>query len=145
MADFFKRTKELERKIGKGTLAGIFAVDGGPRTEPLEVGFWKSGPNAGVHMENFTTPGTGPHAVQNSLEATWERSLEDIAKTLLNEGPREGMKRHLGSMDREFKDRAPRVTGEYADSTARFVTDDGVPIFIEYGNHYGEDSEAGGS
>src|SRR5215218_11167391 len=125
--------------VGDGHLTGTFAVDGGARTVPLEVGYWKTGPNAGVHMQNFTTAGTGPHAAQNSLENTYHESLEDIAVTTLTEGPQEGMKRHVERVDREFKERAPRVTGEYADSTARIVTDDGVPIHERYGTHYGEE------
>ena len=138
MADFFAETEKLAKQIGDGTLSGIFAVDGGARSVPLEVGYWRSGPNAGVRMKNFTTPGTGPNAVQNSLEATYERSLEDIAKTTLPRS-QEGMKRHTERMQEAFEMRAPRVTGEYSQSTARFVVDDGVPIHEEFGSHYGED------
>lgn len=137
MADFFSQTKKLESLIGNGKLAGVFSVDGGARSVPLEVGYWKTGPNAGVHMRNFTTPGTGPHAVQNSLEVTHEASLEDIAKSTLTEGPRPGMKRHLDRMQGAFEERAPRVTGQYSQSTGRFVIDDGVPISEEYGESYG--------
>lgn len=137
--DFFTRTKELEKLVGGGLLVGTFAVNGGARTIPLEVGFWRSGPNARVRMEDFTTPGTGPHAVQKSLETTYRSSLEDIARTTLESGPQEGMKRHVERMDSEFKKRAPRVTGEYADSTARIVTDNGVPIHEQFGAHYGEE------
>lgn len=138
MADFFSRTEELKRIVGKGHLVGIFAVDGGPRSVPLEVGFWRSGPLAGVHIQNWTTPGTGANAVQNSLEASYQASLEDIAKTLLAEGPQEGMIRHTERMKREFMPRAPRVTGEYADSSARFVTDDGQLIYERFDEHYGQ-------
>lgn len=137
--DFLRKTKELEKLVGDGNLVGTFAVNGGARTIPLEVGYWKTGPLAGVHMEHFTTPGTGPHAVQNSLEATYRLSLEDIARTTLVQGPQEGMKRHVERMDAEFKKRAPRVTGEYADSTARIVTDNGMPIHEQFGAHYGEE------
>lgn len=139
MADFFARTDALAQMVGDGNLQGIFTVDGGARTVPLEVGGWKTGPNAGKTMQNFTTPGTGPHAVQNSLEATHEMSLQDMAKTTLVSGPREGMERHVERMQGEFERRAPRVTGEYSQSTARFVIDDGQPVYERYGSRYGED------
>ena len=139
MADFFKRTEELKRMVGDGHLIGTFAVDGGPRTVPLESGFWRTGPLAGVHIQNWTTPGTGAHAVQNSMEASYHISLEDIAKTTLESGPQEAMIRHTERMKGEFTQRAPRVTGEYADSSARFVTDDGQPIHERFDVHYGQD------
>lgn len=139
MADFFSRTEELAHLVGDGNLSGIFAVDGGERTVPLEVGYWKSGPNAGVRMRDFTTPGTGPHAAQNSLEATYHTSLEDIAKTTLKTGPQGGMERHVEDMQREFEGRAPRVTGQYSQSTGRFVLDNGIPVYERYGASYGED------
>ncbi len=140
MAKSFEQgAAELAQMVGDGSVVGTFAVDGGPRTIPLESGFWRTGPLAGVRMQDFTTPGTGPHAVQTSLESAYETSLQDIAKTTLVTGPQEGMKRHVENMDAEFKRRAPRVTGEYADSTARFVTDNGQPIHERYGAHYGEE------
>jgi len=145
LPDFFKETLELKRKVGKGHLTGTFAVDGGARSVPLELGFWRSGPNDGARMENWTTEGTGPHAAQKSLQDTHEISLEDIAKTLLAEGPQEGMKRHVERVDAKFKELAPRVTGQYADSTARVVEDDGVPIHEEYGAYWEQDPSGSGA
>ena len=142
MADFFTRTQALADMVGDGHLVGTFAVDGGKRTKPLEVGYWTSGPLAGVRMQDFTTPGTGPHAAQHSFEAVYERSLEDIARTTLEEGPKAGMARHVERVNDGFKRRAPRVTGQYSESTARIVTDDGVPVHQEYGASYGEDPGA---
>lgn len=140
MAKSFEQgASELAALVGNGSLSGIFAVDGGARTIPLEVGGWKTGPNAGVKMRNFTTPDTGPHATQNSLEATHNLSLEDIAKTTLASGPQEGMERHVERMQGEFERRAPKLTGEYRQSTARFVIDDGQPVYERYGSHYGDD------
>jgi hypothetical protein len=133
--DFLSKTNELAAMVGDGDLVGTFMVNGGERTVPLEVGYWKTGPLAGVRMEDFTTPGTGPHAVQNSLEATWANSLADIARTTLTEGPQEGMKRHVERMDAQFK----RVTGDYANSTARVVTDNGVPVHEKFGAHFGKE------
>lgn len=145
MADFFTRIGELEQMVGSGSLQGIFGVDGGARTVPLEVGGWKTGPNAGVQMHNFTSPGTGPHAAQNSFEATWEASLEDIAKTTLESGPQEAMERHVERVNESFKKLAPRVTGEYAESTGRFVVDGGQPRYERRGTHYGHDPGEGPS
>jgi hypothetical protein len=137
--DFLARTEALKKLVGDGDLSAIFGVDGGERTVPLEVGGWKTGPNAGVRMENFTTPGTGPHAAQQAFEANYEATLEDAAKTLLVTGPQEAFKRHLERVDAQFKKRAPMVTGQYRDSTVRIVTDDGFPVYERRGAHYGEE------
>lgn len=141
MADFFARTEELAALVGEGDLEGIFGVDGGERTVPLEVGGWldfmgRYGPK---EMEHFTTPGTGPHAAQNALEETHGVSLEDIAASTLTEGPEPAMERHVERVDEEFKRRAPRVTGEYADSTRRVVIDDGRPVYEREGEFYGRE------
>ena len=122
---FSARTEQLAEMVGKGNLVGLFAVDGGARTVPLEVGGWKTGPNAGVQIENWTTPGTGPHAAQHSFEATYERSLEDIAKTTLEAGPQGAMERHVERVQGEFEEKAPMRDGSYRQSTARVVTDNG--------------------
>lgn len=139
MSDFFKETEKLSAMVGKGSLQGIFAVDGGARTVPLEVGFWQNhmGRNGRVEIRNWTDG--GPHAAQNSLEATYHVSLEDIAKTALQSGPQEGMKRAVERMNDEFQRRAPKRTGQYRQSTARFVIDGGQPIHEEYGASYGQD------
>lgn len=144
MADnsFFARTKELEKMVGDGDLVGTFSVDGGARTTPLELGFWQSGPLEGVHIQNWTTGGTGPHAAQNSFEAVYEMSLEDIAKTTLESGPQDAMARHVENVNDEFQKRAPKDTGQYRDSTGRVVTDRGVPIHERFGEHYGEEPSA---
>lgn len=142
MADFFSRSKELANMVGSGSLAGIFAVDGGGRTVPLEVGYWRNhmGRNGRVDIRNYHDG--GPHAAQNSLEATYETSLKDIAKTTLQTGPQEAMKRHVERVNGEFQTRAPKRTGQYRNSTARFVTDDGQPIYERIGGSYGQDPGA---
>ena len=143
MADsFLARSEVLANMVGDGNLTGVFAVDGGARTVPLEVGYSQSGPLAGVRMKHFTTPGTGPHAAANALANTHAISLEDIAKTILEEGSQPGMERAVERIDTEFKRTAPRVTGDYADSTARFVIDNGQLVSENYGTHYGEDPGA---
>ena len=142
MADFFTETERLAKKVGEGTLSSIFAVDGGERTVPLEVGYWKTGPNAGVQIRHWTTEGTGPHAAQNSLEQTYEIGLKDIAKTALIEGPAAGMERHVERVNGRFGEIAPKENGQYRESTARFVIDNGVPVHEEYGAFYGEDPGA---
>jgi len=143
MAKSFEQgAAELAALVGDGHLSGVFAVDGGGRTVPLEVGYWRNhmGRNGYVEIRNYHDG--GPHAAQNSLEATYEASLEDIAKTMLVEGPQEGMKRHVERVDAEFKVRAPKRTGQYSESTARFVIDDGAPVHEEYGASYGQDPGA---
>ncbi len=137
--DFFKKTEQLAKMVGSGSLVGTFAVNGGGRTVPLEVGYWKNhmGRNGYVEIRNYTDG--GPHAVGGSLEATYVRSLEDIAKTTLETGPQEAMTRHVEGMKGEFQKRAPRVTGSYHESTARIVTDNGQPIHEEFDAHYGEE------
>jgi hypothetical protein len=140
--DFFAKTEALAKKIGDGTLSGVFAVDGGPRSVPLEVGGWKSGPNAGVQIRDWTTEGTGPHAAQNSLEQTYQASYEDIAKTALTQGTRAGMERAVERINDRFKEIAPKDTGQYRESTARFVIDDTAPVYERYGSSYGDDPDA---
>lgn len=136
--DFFARTEELAQMVGKGSLAGIFAVDGGARTESLEVGTWRTGPNAGVRIRNWSG-GDNPHAILKSFTETYELSLADIAKTTLESGPQEAMQRHVENVNKKFKDKAPEVTGSYKDSTARIVEDNGIRIHEEYGGHWGQD------
>jgi len=139
MADFFAETEKLAKMVGDGNLEGIFAVDGGERTVPLEVGYWKSGPNAGVRMRDWTTEGTGPHAAQNSLEQTYEISLADIAKTTLATGPQEGMERHVERVNARFQEIAPKDTGQYRESTRRVVLDNGTLVYDQQGASYGEE------
>jgi hypothetical protein len=138
-ASFEQGASELAAMVGNGNLSGVFAVDGGGRTVPLEVGHWRNhmGRNDRVEIRNYHDG--GPRAVQNSLENTYTTSLEDIAKTTLVSGPQEGMERHVERMDKEFKVRAPKRTGQYADSTARFVIDNGQPVYERYGTHYGDE------
>jgi hypothetical protein len=139
--DFLARTKELEKMVGDGDLVGTFAVNGGERTVPLEVGYWKDfmGTGKGKKIENYTKG--GPYAIQRSLTATFKGSLDDIAKTTLEEGPQEAMTRHVEGMKGEFQKRAPRVTGSYHESTARIVTDNGAPIHEQFDAHYGEEPD----
>lgn len=139
MADFFARTKELEKLVGDGSLVGTFVVNGGGRTIPLEVGYWKEfmGNQGFKKIRNYNDG--GPHAVQKSLDETWAGSLEDIAKGTLVQGPQEGMRRHVGRMREEFQKKAPIRTGSYRDSYAEVVTDNGMPIHEIFGAHYGEE------
>jgi accessory colonization factor AcfC len=130
---------ELEALVGDGELVGTFLVDGGGRTVPLETGFWRNhaGRNGRVGIRAYNDG--GPHAAQNSLEASYEDSLRDVAETVLKTGPQGGMERHVERVDAGFKGRAPRRTGSYRDSTGRVVTDDGVPVYERFGEHYGEE------
>lgn len=139
MANFLERTAELSRMVGDGHLVGTLMVKGGGRTVPLEVGYWLNhmGQNGYVEINDYHDG--GPHAAENSLEVTYEGTLVDIAATALKTGPQEAMVRHVEAVNRQFSVRAPRRTGSYRDSTARFVTDNGAPIHERYGSHYGEE------
>lgn len=142
MADFFAGTEALAKMVGNGRLTGEFRVAGGGRTIPLEVGFWRNhmGRNGFVEIHNYHDG--GPHAAQNSLEETYQTSLEDIAKTVLTEGPQGGMVRHVEKVNAEFQVRAPRRAGSYRDSTGRFVIDNGQPVYERLGSHYGQEPSA---
>lgn len=139
--DFFARTEELAEMVGDEDLVGTFAVDGGGRTVPLEAGYWRNhmGRNGRVDIRNYNDG--QPHAAQNSLEASYRESLGDIAATILKTGPREGMERHVERVNNEFGTRAPRRTGSYRESTGRFVTDNGSPVFERFGEYYGEEPD----
>lgn len=145
-ADFLTRTEALAKMVGDGGLVAFFGVDGGERTVPLEVGGWKTGPNAGVKIENWTTPGTGPHAAQHAFEANYEATLQDVAKTVLITGPQEAFERHLERVQGAFVERAPMgpsdQRGSYRNSTARIVKDNGVPVYERRGEHYGKEPSA---
>jgi hypothetical protein len=139
VADFFRQTEKLAKMVGDGNLTGTFVVNGGGRTVPLETGFWRNhmGRNGHVNIRSYNEG--GPHAAQNSLEATYQSSLEDIAKTTLETGPQGAMKRHVERVNDEFQTRAPKRSGQYRDSTARFVVDDGQPIHEAFGGSYGQE------
>jgi hypothetical protein len=136
---FDQGTKELEALVGKGDLTATFTVAAGGRTVPLEAGYWRNhmGRNGRVEIRNWSQG--GPHATQNALEESYRDSLGDVAATVLETGPQEGMERHLDRMQEEFERRAPRVTGSLHDSTGRVVTDDGQPIHAEFGEDYGQE------
>lgn len=134
---FSRRIRELEHLVGDGHLTGTFLVNGGGRTIPLEVGYWRNhmGRNGRVVINNWSG-GENPHAIQNSFEESYEISLEDIAKTTLEHGPQEAMVRHVDRVDDLFKQKAPEVTGSYKNSSAHVVTDGGIPIHEYYGQYY---------
>lgn len=140
--DFLTKTEELAKLVGEGNLSGILAVDGGERSIPLEVGYWRNfmGTEGFKKIENYHEG--GPHATQKALEETYIESLEDISKTLLIEGPDAGMKRHVSRARDRFRQNAPKRTGQYSESSAGFVVDNGVPIHEEYGESYGQDPHA---
>ena len=137
--DFFTETEKLAKKIGDGTISSILAVDGGERTIPLEAGYWQNfmGQYGYKRIENYNEG--GPHAVQRALDETYTPSLEDISKTVLIEGPEGGMVRHAGRARNRFRENAPKRTGQYSESSAGFVVDNGVLVHEEYGPSYGED------
>ena len=137
--DFQVGAEQLSELVGDGDLVGHFTVSAGGRTVPLEAGYWRNhaGGNGRVEIRNWTDG--GPHAVQNSLEATHRGSLQDAANAVLETGPQEAMERHTDRMQEEFERRAPRVTGSLHDSTGRVVTDDGQPVHERFGESYGEE------
>jgi len=139
VADFFAQTEKLAKMVGDGILEGVFVVDGGGRTVPLEVGYWRNhmGRNGRVEIRNYHDG--GPHAAQKSLEETYQPSLADIAKTTLKTGPQEAMERHVERVNERFKVNAPKRTGQYSESTRRVVLDDGMPVYDERGASYGEE------
>jgi hypothetical protein len=90
-------------------------------------------------MENWTTEGTVLRGVQHSFEAVWEQSLKDIGDTTLETGPQRAIKSHVERVNNVFQQIAPKDTGQYRESTARFVTDNGQLVYERYGESYGED------
>jgi hypothetical protein len=99
------------------------------------------GRNGHVDIRNYHDG--GPHAAQNSFEVTYDGTLKDIARTTLIEGPQDAMIRHVENVNDEFQVRAPKRTGSYRDSTGRVVTDDGSPIHMSFGGHYGQEPTNG--
>ena len=136
---FSTNMRRLGQKIGTGTIKGEFHVDGGERTVPLEVGYWRNhmGRNGHVPIRNYNDG--GPHAAQRSLEVAYERSMRDIADGLFEEGTVPPMIRHVERVNAAFQTLAPRRTGQYRESTLRIVRDKGRFAYHQRGASYGQE------
>lgn len=128
MASFQDGIAELERRVGHGDLVGSLAVDQ-PYAATQEVGYWKTGPLAGVIIRNH--PGGGQsHALGDSLLVNAERYLRRLSyEPFEPRGLVTAMIDNVEDLAAEYRDRAPRESGALSDSGHPTVTDDGETAY----------------
>jgi hypothetical protein len=128
MGTFGKRTRILGERVGHGPLVGNVSYGPDEIAVPQHEGTWASGPNAGVPIRRWTTPGTGPKYLEGPLLEEHPTYLGEIAATTLRTGPQEGMVEAAGDLGDASQRRIPKETGELADSRQVVVTDNGAVI-----------------
>lgn len=116
MATFDERMAELEQRVGGGRLVGRVSFAPAKIAVPQHRGTWFSGPNAGVMIRHWTTPGTGPGYLTDPLLENVERYLRDIAREFLTVGPRAPLERSMEDLLAHAERRIPRKTGVLAES-----------------------------
>lgn len=130
---FSEGLDELERRVGHGELTARVSFSPDTIAVPQSEGTWRTGPNAGVIIKNYTTPGTGPHYLDGPLLENHDRYFAQIAAELLDIGPQHGMIEAADDLLGEAQQRIPRKTGALADSGRSEVSDDGVTIHAKGG------------
>lgn len=110
MGDFDRKMRELEEQIGDGRIVGRVSFTPQKIAVPQHRGFWASGPNAGVRIRNYTTPGTGTEYVTGPLLENGERYFHEIARELLAVGARLPLQRAVDDLRLRALERVPRKT-----------------------------------
>lgn len=124
---FAARTRELEDMVGHGKLVGKVVVDQ-LYAAPNEVGYWKSGPLAGV--SNRPRHGGETHALRNSVIEFADVYMRSLAShTLEPEGLVDAMIDNTERMARHYFDKAPRETNALRLSTNPIVIDDRQEVY----------------
>lgn len=108
MGDFDLKMRELEERIGDGTLTGRVSFSPQKIAVPQHRGYWVTGPNAGVHIRHYTTPGTGTEYLSGPLLENGERYFRDIGRELFTIGPRAAMQRSVDDLREKALRRVPR-------------------------------------
>lgn len=124
---FAQRTRELEDMVGHGKLIGKNIVDQ-VYAAPNEVGYWKSGPLAGV--SNRPRHGGETHALRNSVVEFSETYMRSLASHAFEpEGLNDAMIDNVERMARHYYDKAPRETNALRLSTNPIVIDGHEEIY----------------
>lgn len=116
MTSFAEGTRRLQEKVGEGKIVGRVSFSPDKIAVPQHRGTWASGPLAGVKIEHWTTPGTGPDYLSGPLLENGERYFATIARHVLDSGPRVGMEEAARELLADAQRRIPRKTGELAES-----------------------------
>jgi hypothetical protein len=124
MGGFAEGTRRLQEKVGDGKIIGRVSFSPDKIAVPQERGTWFSGPNAGVLIRNYTTPGTGAHYMENSLLENAERYFAEIARDVIEQGARAPMERVTHDLLGEAQRRIPRKTGHLAESGEASVSEE---------------------
>lgn len=107
---FDERMRELEGRVGSGRITGRVAFTPEKIAVPQERGTWFTGPNAGVQIRNYTTPGTGSGYLIDPLIERGEGYFRSIAREILTLGARVPMERAVNDLRAEALRRVPRKT-----------------------------------
>jgi hypothetical protein len=119
LADFFTRIAELDDRVGHGDLTGTVIVD------QVYAQYQHEG-------LNFHHPRGGQALyLQRPLMSNFGRYLEDIAATILDEGPNPAMIRNVEDLAEEggVATRAPILYDNLRASGHPIVTSDGTVIY----------------
>lgn len=124
---FAERTRQLEHEVGKGRLTATVTVDQ-IYAAPLEIGYWKSGPLAGV--SNRPRHGGETHALRNSVVEFTDHYMRNLAGHALEPGGLvDAMIDNSEQIARHYFDKAPRETNALRLSANPVVTDDGIEVY----------------
>lgn len=127
MTSFEQGTRELERIVGHGKLVGKLEVDQ-VYAAPLEVGYWKTGPLAGV--TNRPRHGGETHALANALQHVTPKAFQRMADHAYDEGGLAfAMISDVEDLSGEYHDRAPREFEDLRNSGHPTVTDNGKRVY----------------
>lgn len=128
MGTFQVRIRELEDRVGDGDLTGSVVFDQ-VYAASQEVGYWKTGPNAGVIIRNHPRGG-GAHYLSDPLIENSERYMRNLAGRAYEEGGLSGaMADNMEDLSREAGNRAPKETDALSQSGHPTVTDDGHTVY----------------
>lgn len=111
MGSFQEGIMRLEEKIGDGKLVGRVTFSPDKIAVPQHEGTWRTGPLAGVRIEHWTTPGTGPDYLSGPLLENGERYFATIAKHVLDAGPHVGMQEAADELLADALARIPKRRG----------------------------------
>lgn len=124
MGSFDAGIRELAERVGDGLLEGIVRVDQ-PHAAVQEVGYWKTGPNAGAIIRNHPRGGKS-HALGDALTDNSDRYMQRLAHDVYEPGGlRVGMIDVVEDIASDYYENAPRETDTLRNSAHPMVVDDG--------------------
>lgn len=129
MPSFDEGTRALGDMIGDGDLVGRVGYPG-PYAAVQEIGYWSSGPLAGVHITKYTTPGTGRHYLSQPLMELATEMMQRLADRALEPGGLvSAMRSNVDQLAAVSALRAPKLTGTLAAFVEASVVDNGTTVY----------------